>query len=124
MPTNYILIQALEKYYRFLGPEYLVTLPCLPGEQLDLREVSQLLASRLVNLFKPDASGRVMARAGFGDRLGKVDPEGLHLFPEYFHGDDGTGLGAMHQTGWTALVANLVHRSIRREAPAYWRRQR
>jgi len=124
MPTNYILIQALEKYYRFLGPEYLVTLPCLPGEQLDLREVAKLLASRLVNLFRPDASGQVMARAGFGAALGKVDPEGLHLFPEYFHGDNGTGLGAMHQTGWTALVANLVHRSIRREAPAFWRRQR
>jgi hypothetical protein len=122
MPTNYILIQCLEKYYRFLGPDYMVSLPCLQGEQLDLRDVAQLLSSRIVDLFRENGHGVVPARAGLEPRLKAINPEKLHLFPEYFHGDLGVGLGAMHQTGWTALVANLVHRRTRAEAPGYWRR--
>jgi hypothetical protein len=122
MPTNYILIQTLEKYYRFLGADYQVSLPCLQGEKLDLREVAQMLSSRIVDLFREDGHGVVPARAGLEPGLKKINPENLHLYPEYFHGDLGTGLGAMHQTGWTALVANLVHRRTRAEAPGYWRR--
>jgi hypothetical protein len=100
----------------------LVSLPCLQGEQLDLRDVARLLSSRIVDLFREDGHGVVPARAGLEPRLKAINPEGLHLFPEYFHGDIGVGLGAMHQTGWTALVANLVHRRTRAEAPGYWRR--
>jgi hypothetical protein len=121
MPTNFLLVQALEKYYRFLGDEFTVPAPCLGGRELNLKEIANLIAERLVDIYRRDETGRV--RAHPPESPFQHDPywRDLHLFYEYFHGDTGQGLGASHQTGWTGLVANLVARRYRRDIPRYWR---
>ena len=124
MPTNYVLVQAIERYHRFLGNSFKVTVPCLQNAELSLNEVAKLISDRLVGMFRRDASGRIPALPA--DSPFQSDPawRDLLLFNEYFHGDSGLGLGAMHQTGWTGLVANLVQRRYRHSAPSYWREQR
>ena len=115
LPTNYALIQALEKYHRFLGPAFRVPVACLGGELKHLGEIATLIADRLVDLYRRDQHEAVPALrrdAPFQD-----DPlwKDLYLFYEYFHGETGQGLGAAHQTGWTGLLANLVMRRYRRD---------
>ncbi|MGB7934232.1 MAG: glucosidase, partial [Gammaproteobacteria bacterium] len=121
MPTNFLLVQALEKYHRFLGDGFTVAVPCLGGRELNLKEIANLIAERLVDIYRRDETGRV--RAHPPESPFQYDPywRDLHLFYEYFHGDTGQGLGASHQTGWTGLIANLVTRRYRREIPHYWR---
>jgi hypothetical protein len=121
MPTNYTLIQTIEKFHRYLGDEYKVPVPCLGEKALSLKEIANLLSDRLVDMFRRDGDGRIPA-------LQHVQPchrdpawRDLLLFHEYFHGETGQGLGAMHQTGWTGLVANLVQRKYRVDIPAFWR---
>jgi hypothetical protein len=123
MPTNYTLIQAIEKFHRFLGDGFKVPVPALDGKELTLREISNLISERLVNMFRRDATGRVPALPP--DSPFQHDPhwKDLLLFNEYFHAETGLGLGAMHQTGWTGLVANLVQRKYREAVPAYWRHE-
>jgi len=120
MPTNYTLIQSLEKYYRYLGDDFTVPVPSLGGRELNLREIATLIAERLVNIYRRDADGRVPAFPA--DAPFQEDPhwKDLLLFYEYFHGDTGQGLGAAHQTGWTGVIANLVARRYRRKRPAFW----
>ncbi|MFO1372117.1 MAG: glucosidase [Candidatus Competibacteraceae bacterium] len=120
MPTNYSLIQALEKFHRFLGDDFTIAVPCLDHRELNLREIANLLAERLVNLYRRDNDGRIPAMKP--DSPFQHDPHwrDFHLFYEYFHGDTGQGLGAAHQTGWTGLLANLVLRRYRRDIPEYW----
>jgi hypothetical protein len=122
-PTNYTLIQALEKFHRFLGDGFKVPVPCLGGRELTLKEISYFIAERLVNLYRRDASGRLPVYPA--DSPFQHDPHWreLLLFHEYFHGDNGLGLGAAHQTGWTGLIANLVVRRYRKDIPEFWRRQ-
>jgi len=108
MPINYLLIQVLRIYQRYLGPEFTVECPTGSGQLMSLDEVADELSGRLVKLFLRGVDGR---RPVFGDyRLLQEDPawRDLLLFHEYFHGDTGAGLGASHQTGWTGLVANLI----------------
>ncbi|WP_190303119.1 MGH1-like glycoside hydrolase domain-containing protein [Methylomonas rhizoryzae] len=110
LPTNYALILALEKFNRFLGEEYKVAAPGLADADLSLRQVIDGLARCMTNLYRPDADGRLPAFPA--DSPWQFDPlwrEHL-LFFEYFHGDNGLGLGAAHQTGWTGLLANLLMR--------------
>jgi hypothetical protein len=121
MPTNYALVQAIEKYHRYYGDGFTVAVPCLGGERLNLKQIATLISERLVDMFRRDETGRIPAlpeRSPF-----QTDPfwRDLLLFPEYFHGDTGLGLGAMHQNGWTGLVANLVQRKYRSDIPAFWR---
>jgi hypothetical protein len=116
-PVNYLVIGALERYSRRLGDDYRVEFPRGSGEMRNLREIVADLAGRLVAIFLPGADGR---RPVFGaqERF-QSDPawRDALLFHEYFHGDDGAGLGASHQTGWTGLVADMVIRLSRaREA--------
>jgi len=108
MPMNYLLIEALERYHHFYGDALTVECPTGSGQHMTLLQVARELARRLTALFLPDATGARPIHGG--DRRFADDPHwrDLVLFHEYFHGDDGRGLGASHQTGWTALVARLV----------------
>jgi hypothetical protein len=121
MPTNFLLVQALEKYHRFLGESYKVPVPCLDGRELSLKEIATLIAERLVDIYRRDETGRVRAHPPGSPFQSDPYWRDLYLFYEYFHGDTGQGLGASHQTGWTGLVANLVMRRYRTEIPRYWR---
>ena len=123
MPTNYSLIQSLEKYHRFLGDNYTVPVPSLNNQELNLKEVATLLADRLVDLYLRNDNGDIPA-LGHKTALRNNPPwQDKFLFFEYFHGDNGRGLGASHQTGWTALIANLVMRKYHRDIPEFWRRR-
>jgi hypothetical protein len=107
-PINFLLVEALERYAHFYGDSLTVECPTGSGQHMTLREVARELSRRLASLFLPDASG---ARPCHGaDRRWADDPhwKDLCLFHEYFHGDHGRGLGASHQTGWTATVATLI----------------
>ena len=108
MPMNFMLLQSLNAYARFLGDTFTVASPDDPAKQITLAELGDLLAGRLTGLFLRGADGR---RAVLGDNdYFQGDPHWRDLVPfyEYFDGDTGRGLGAAHQTGWTALVAVLL----------------
>jgi len=107
-PINYVIIEALEKYQHFYGDDFKVEFPTGSGKFATLKDVSRDLAARLTKIFVPDAAGN---RACFaGDTGLRRDPSwrDLVLFHEYFHGETGQGLGASHQTGWTALVIRHI----------------
>jgi hypothetical protein len=124
MPTNFLLVQALEKYHRFLGEDYKVPVPCLEGRRLTLKEISTLISERLVDLYRRDQTGRIRAHPPGSPFQSDPYWKNLYLFYEYFHGETGQGLGASHQTGWTGLIANLVMRRYRTDIPEYWRSRR
>ena len=108
MPTNYLVVRSLLLYDEFLGSDFTLEYPTRSGQQHTVAEVAGDLADRLVGIWLPDGSGR---RPVFGgQRLFADDPAWRDnlLFFEYFHGDNGAGLGASHQTGWTALVVDLL----------------
>jgi hypothetical protein len=107
-PTNFLLIQSLKRYHVFYGDDFKVECPTGSGHSMTLLQVARELERRLVSLFEPDRNG--MRPALGGDRRYKDDPawRDLLLFHEYFHADSGKGLGASHQTGWTALVASIL----------------
>ncbi len=107
-PVNYLLIEALERYHHFYGDDLKVECPTGSGRRLNLKEVAEELGRRLASLFLPDDSGRRPCHGE--DRRWADDPHwrGLVLFHEYFHGETGLGLGASHQTGWTALALRHI----------------
>jgi hypothetical protein len=109
-PVNFLLIEALERYHHFYGDSLRVECPTGSGNMMNLGEVATEIATRLCRLFTRDTRGR---RPAHGDDLVYRDDASfrdLVLFYEYFHGDTGRGLGASHQTGWTALVASCLER--------------
>jgi hypothetical protein len=108
MPVNFLLIEALREFAAFYGDDLTVEYPTRSGIKVGLTEVADDLSRRLVSLFVPDSWGR---RPIYGaNELFQTHPDwkDLIVFPEYFHGDNGAGLGAWHQTGWTALVVDLI----------------
>ncbi|PYJ99543.1 MAG: glucosidase, partial [Verrucomicrobia bacterium] len=107
-PTNYLLIEAIERYHHFYGDHFKVECPTGSGKRLTLHEVSQELSRRLAGIFLADKNGRRPCHGN--DARWAKDPHwrDLVLFHEYFHGETGQGLGASHQTGWTALVIRQV----------------
>ena len=110
-PLNFLLIESLQKFYYYYGDDFKVECPTDSGQYLNLKEVADELSQRLVRLFLRDTTGR---RSFNGDtELFQHDPHfrDYLLFHEFFHGDNGTGLGASHQTGWTGLVAMLLQHS-------------
>ncbi len=110
-PTNYLLIEALERYHAFYGDDLTVECPTGSGNRMNLREASDELNRRLTTLFlrdKPDGDRPCLS--GPACPTDFHDWQGELLFHEYFHGDTGEGLGASHQTGWTALVANCIEK--------------
>ena len=123
MPVNFLLVQSLEKFYRYLGDNFTVAVPCQGGAALNLKEIAHLIAERLVNIYRRDVGGTVAAMQGQPQFASDEHWRDLLLFYEYFHAETGQGLGAAHQTGWTGLIANLVLRRYRRGIPSYWRDQ-
>lgn len=110
-PVNYLLIESLQKYHHYLGDSFKVECPTGSGNMMTLWEVSAELSRRLTHIFLRDTRGRRPVN-GANLRFAE-DPHwrDLVLFYEYFHGDDGHGVGANHQTGWTGLVAKLLQQS-------------
>lgn len=115
LPTNYSLVQAIEKFHRFLGPEFRVEAACLNGDMINLQQVANLIAERLVNLYRRNAEGLVPALRRDSPFQTDEHWRDLYFYYEYFHAETGEGLGAAHQTGWTGLLANLVMRRYQKD---------
>ena len=108
IPVNYLLIESLQKFHHYYSDDFKVECPTGSGHLMSLAEVADELTRRLSRLFLRDASGK---RAVFGNNHKlQTDPHFRDLlqFHEYFHGDNGRGVGAAHQTGWTGLIAKLM----------------
>ena len=108
MPVNAVLIRALLSYYLYYGDNFKIECPTGSGKLMNLFEVAREIANRLIRIFLRDQSGR---RPVYGaTEKFQTDPQWKDylLFHEYFHGDNGAGLGASHQTGWTGIVAKLI----------------
>ncbi len=107
-PVNYLIIESLERYYYFYGESFQVECPTGSGKFMSLKDVAQEISRRLASIFLPGEDGHRPVH-GENDNFAS-DPhwKDLVLFYEYFHGDNGRGVGASHQTGWTALVTRLV----------------
>jgi hypothetical protein len=116
-PVNYLIIESLQKFHHYLGDSFTVECPTGSGQRLTLAEVAAELSRRLSSIFLTGEDGR---RPVFGqiERF-QGDPQwnGYIPFHEYFHGDDGSGVGASHQTGWTGLVAKLLQQSGEPDRP-------
>jgi hypothetical protein len=108
MPPNYLIVESLQRFHYYYGDDFLVEYPTHSGKYLTLDDIATELSKRLLGIFFKDPSGR---RPVFGEseKL-QTDPnfKDYVQFFEYFHGDNGKGLGASHQTGWTGLVAKLI----------------
>ncbi len=110
-PLNYLLIESLQKFHHYLGNDFKVECPTGSGQMMTLWEVAGEISKRLSRIFLQDENNR---RPVFGGtEKFQTDPNWRELVPfhEYFHGDNGTGIGASHQTGWTGLVAKLLQQS-------------
>jgi hypothetical protein len=108
MPVNLILIRALLNFYGYYGDAFKVECPTGSGKMMNLFEVAKEISDRLCRIFLPNAHGRRPVYGG--SEKFQTDPHWRDyiLFYEYFHGDNGAGLGASHQTGWTGVVAKLI----------------
>jgi hypothetical protein len=110
-PVNFLLIEALQKFHHYYGEDFKVEFPTRSGNESDLWHVAGEISRRLIKLFLRGEDGRRPVDGGAG--IFQSDPhwKDLVLFYEYFHGDNGAGMGANHQTGWTGLVAKLIEQS-------------
>jgi hypothetical protein len=119
MPVNVLLIRSLMSFYLYYGDNFKVECPTGSGKQMNLFEVAREITERLTAIFLRDANGR---RPVFGGALKfQADPHWRDhiLFYEYFHGDNGAGIGASHQTGWTGCIAPLIDIFGRLDAKAF-----
>ncbi|HEX6896769.1 MAG TPA: glucosidase, partial [Bryobacteraceae bacterium] len=110
-PVNYLMIESLQRFHHYYGDEFQVEFPTGSGKPMNLSQVAAELSRRLSRLFLRDKNGH---RPVFGgSEKFQTDPHFRDhiLFYEFFNGDNGAGLGASHQTGWTALVAKLLQQS-------------
>jgi hypothetical protein len=119
-PVNYIILAALVRYGRFFGDRLTIEYPTGSGQKLTLEEIANDVRRRLISIFLVGPDGRRPCYGGT-ERL-QTDPAWKDniLFSEYFHGDNGAGLGATHQTGWTGLVADLILQAHGRRPPTLW----
>lgn len=107
-PTNYLIIEALERYHSFYGDSFQIECPAGSGKLCNLQEVADEISRRLISIFLPDKTGRRPCHGLADDFADDPHWKDLIWFYEYFHGDTGRGLGANHQTGWTALVTTML----------------
>ena len=110
-PVNFLLVEALQKFHYYLGDAYTVECPTGSGQRLNLWEVAAEISRRLTRIFLRGDDGRRPLYGGTEKFQRDPHWRDLILFHEYFHGDNGAGIGASHQTGWTALVAKLLQQS-------------
>lgn len=110
MPVNYLLIESLQKFHHYLGDDFKVECPTGSGNMMNLWEVSEEISSRLTSIFLHDKKHK-RPLYGATDKFKDPHWRDFILFYEYFHGDNGAGMGASHQTGWTGLVAKLIQQS-------------
>jgi hypothetical protein len=107
-PLNYLIVESLREYHEFYGDSFKVECPTGSGVWMNLKQVADEIERRLVGLFTRDTSGMRPCHGTEHVYRDKEEWQNLILFYEYFHGDHGRGLGASHQTGWTALVATML----------------
>ncbi len=109
MPVNALIIRALLQYHTYYGKDFTIECPTGSGQYMNLYQVAEELAGRLASIFLRNAQGRRPVYGGM--RKFQEDPHWRDhlLFFEYFHGDNGAGLGASHQTGWTGIIARALH---------------
>jgi hypothetical protein len=109
MPVNALIIRSLLQYYSYYGDQFTVECPTGSGRHMNLYQVAEEIARRLANIFLRGKDGRRPVYGG--TEKFQADPHwrDLVLFYEYFHGDNGAGLGASHQTGWTGIIARAMH---------------
>jgi hypothetical protein len=109
MPVNALILRALLQYYAFYGNDFTVECPTGSGRQMNLYQVAEELGRRLGSIFLQGKDGRRPVNGG--ERKLQEDPHWRDCIPfyEYFHGDNGAGLGASHQTGWTGVIARIMH---------------
>lgn len=110
-PVNFLLIESLQRFGYYYGDTLLIEFPTGSGEQATLTEIAAALSKRLERLFLPGADGKRPCNGGCAHFDDDPHFRDMVLFHEYFHGDTGAGLGASHQTGWTALVAKLLRQT-------------
>jgi hypothetical protein len=110
IPMNYLIIRSIRRYGRFYGDGLKMEFPTGSGEYYNLREIAGKLSERLARIFEKDENGQRPVFGEYAWFYQRPGNEQLVLFHEYFHGDSGKGLGASHQTGWTALIAELMER--------------
>jgi hypothetical protein len=116
MPVNGLIVRALANLYTFYGDEFKVQCPTGSGQYMTLFEVAQEIVRRLASTFLRDAEGHRPVYGGTAKFQDDPHWRDLILFYEYFHGDNGAGLGASHQTGWTSLIAPLLDLFVRVDA--------
>jgi hypothetical protein len=112
-PMNFLIVEALQRFDHFYRGEVKVEFPTDSGRPMALSDVATELSARLTRIFLRDARGRRPVHGGAARYASDPHWRDLVLFYEYFHGDDGAGIGASHQTGWTGLVAKLLEQSGR-----------
>ena len=110
-PVNYLLIESLQKFHHYYGEDFKVEFPTNSGQESDLWQVAGEISRRLIRIFLRGKDGRRPVAGGTEIFNNNPHWQDLVLFNEYFHGDNGAGLGASHQTGWTGLVAKLIEQS-------------
>jgi mannosylglycerate hydrolase MGH1-like protein len=108
MPVNFLLIESLYEFHRYYGDEFRIEFPTGTGNRLSLREIGDELARRTSKLFLKDSTGKRPVMGAYPQLQADPQSQDLVLFHEYFHGDNGRGVGASHQTGWSGLVALLL----------------
>jgi hypothetical protein len=112
MPVNYLIIESLQRFHHYLGPQFKVECPTGSGNLMNLWEVAAEIAQRLNNIFLRDGEGKRAVFGGIEKFQNDPNWKDYLWFYEYFHGDNGAGIGASHQTGWTGLVAKLIQQSV------------
>jgi hypothetical protein len=108
MPANMLLIRALLQFYSYYGDDFKIECPTGSGNEMTLFEVARDISARLTGIFLRNQEGKRPVFGGSETFQKNPDWRDLILFYEYFHGDNGAGLGASHQTGWTGIVARLL----------------
>ncbi len=111
-PVNFLILESLLKFYKYYGEEFKVEFPTGSNEHRTLKEIAYELQDRLLKLFLPDNKGFRPTHGKYEKMQKDPNFKDHILFYEYFHGDSGYGLGASHQTGWTGLIAEIIHRQF------------